>query len=186
MRSRSKKRPTYVQVIRQFAAHLGQHDHQDAERTQLTLPELGALVVVAGRTAGFTVKTEERCLGGRIDCAWFRGTSKRPVVAWELDARDVGRGHLAGTFQKLRRFARATKIQALYTIRGGVKRKQRYLEELRPRGIRLHTDEELIGGELETIVKQARAASRRSARSRTHARKRPARSRRSRSALRIR
>jgi hypothetical protein len=130
------------------------------------LPELGALVVIVGRDAGFTVKTEVACgpkMRHRIDCVWYTRRPDRAAVAWEFDARDVGINHLNGTFQKLEAFPGAIKVQALYTIRGEVKKESAYMirpvftRDITIRGIRLHTDEDLMTGDLERIVRDALA-----------------------------
>ncbi len=123
--------------ITAFQKYLG--GHPEADRHDLTLPELGALVVVAGRKESFTVKTEVPVNTGgnppRIDCAWCsKGKNGKDivVVAWEFDACNVGRAHVEGTpkkkrtakrwgtFEKLSKFPKAIKIQALYRIRGEV------------------------------------------------------------------
>lgn len=159
----------------EFVRHLGRH--RGADGAALTLPELGALVVTAGRDAGFRVQTEMECGPNgahRIDCAWCATEGGAPVVVWEFDARDVpcahliGAGNRLGTFQKLREFQDAMRIQALYTLRGEAKREKSYLRNPRfqavlQRGgeIHLHTDAELIAGKLEIIITQARRQRRR-------------------------
>ena len=93
---------------------------------QLTLPELQFLVRRAGEQAGFDVSTEVPVLSGRMDCAWLERTTFRWLVAWEFDGRDVRPNHIAGNARRLgnaKKFAAsdaALKIQALYSVRGGV------------------------------------------------------------------
>ena len=158
--------PEWTERIKAFQQHLGGHD--GARPHQLTLPELGALVVVAGRTVGFKVETEVAAGGGtnppRIDCAWYAAISDFPIVVWEFDARDVGNGHLAGTatrwgtFEKLHMIQGTLKIQALYSIRGSVKKDGYALrpEFQAPNDIQVHTDETLMQGELINIAQAAR------------------------------
>jgi len=165
------KAPDQLNRIHALAGMLGNHPHSGARVGQLTLPELGALVVVAGRASGFWVGTETRCdlaTQHMIDCVWFDDPShNNPVVAWEFDARDVARSHLEGsgrrrgTFEKLRGFKNAIKVQALYSIRGKrMLSKQTYLDDAafqkRVSGdpIKIYTDEELISGKLLEIVNE--------------------------------
>jgi len=178
--SRAQGSDGWLTQLREFRRHLGGHSgYCGANEDHLTLPELGAMVVTVGRDAGFRVSTETACgpCGKhRIDCAWYADGRGAPVVVWEFDARDVPSTHLIGmtgrrgrkgrrgTFQKLREFPGAIRIQALYTIRGEVKREKPYMRtEIFRRAlkkgslVRLYRDEELIGRALENIVNEARA-----------------------------
>jgi hypothetical protein len=168
--------------LRDFFDRLGRYSYRGAESRQLTLPEMACLVVMAGRLVGFHVETEVRCgRRGRIDCVWFRNAKKTAAVVWEFDALDVAKAHLTGskkstskqtprrprpkrygTFQKLRYFRRAIKVQALYAIRGEVKKKKGYLSsesfqrQLKsPSEILLCTDQMLLKGDLKLILKAA-------------------------------
>ncbi len=162
---------TWITEIEAFQEHLGGHQrhYPDAGRNDLTLPELGALVVVAGRKAGFTVKTEVTAMKGdnspRIDCAWFSPGITVAVVAWEFDAYDVGKPHLYGTekrwgtVEKLRKFRVPTKkIQALYRLRGEVKSAGFALKKgfVAPGGIKVLTDIQLMEGQIVAIARRAR------------------------------
>src|ERR1039458_257487 len=112
--------------------HLG-HLHRGKNVCQLTLPELGALVVVAGNEAGFQVDLEVACGPANrhaIDCGWYTPKvgplPRRMIVAWEFDGRDaknqqlLGDANRVGTLVKLRGFDAPIKVEALYTIRNGV------------------------------------------------------------------
>jgi hypothetical protein len=162
--------PEWIERVTTFMQYLGGHHgaYDGGRQHHLTLPELGALVVVAGREAGFKIKTEVAVHTGlnapRIDCAWFIGNAVQPVVVWEFDARDVRLSQLTGTtdkpgpFGKLAMFPAATKIQALYTIRGGIKADGHALQQgfQPPDGIQVHTDEALMQGQIIQIAEGAR------------------------------
>lgn len=170
----------WLAQLRKFRRHLGGHrGYRGVHQKHLTLPELGAMVVTVGRDAGFRVSTETACGKDgkhRIDCAWFVDGRDAPAVVWEFDARDVPSTHLIGrkarrgrkgrrgTFQKLREFPDAIRVQALYTIRREVKRKKSYMHTkkfhraLKEGGVVwLYSDRQLIAGALERIVYKARA-----------------------------
>jgi hypothetical protein len=153
-------------------------DGVNATKRQLTLYELGTLLVVAGNEAGFEARTEYpqrvsalgrtgKPLQGRIDCVWLRKDSNLPIaVAWEIDAQDVGPRHLnevrrtdgsvktLGNIQKLRESKAHVKIQALYSIRGGTRPNKRSGVEacVTAHGIRVLSDVDLMQGELLKLV----------------------------------
>lgn len=129
----------------------------------LTLQELGALVVQAGCEAGFVVQVEvpaphNRRRRGKVDCAWLalnrRTKALEPVVAWEFDGRDVGRGHVAGdkrrqgNIRKLRALRPLLMIQALYSFRDKPLpcTKDGTLHELSKAGVVVVYDAELLDG----------------------------------------
>ncbi len=61
--------------------HPGRRRYYGGADKHLTLPELGALLIIAGRSAGFKVETEAACGSkGRIDCAWYRRDCEDLVV----------------------------------------------------------------------------------------------------------
>lgn len=161
----------------QLRAHLG-------VAGELTLCELGALVIVAGRESGFQVYPEHsfpvglkdannKERSGKLDCAWFRDDVL--VVAWEFDARDVGNGHLLGTASEtghggrignLRKFqyARALiNIQALYSIRDALNgdalksrvQKVQAFYKTSNVAVNVLTDRELTAGEITKIARRA-------------------------------
>ena len=151
---------------------LGRHEDA-ASPFQLTLPELGSLVIGAGCAAGFIVQVEVPVPGtqrdARLDCAWL-AADKTMVVAWEFDGRDVKRPHIAGDPEKGRlgnreKFQRSralVKVQALYSLRN-----ERVLPPmgqgtgvLGPEVIVLR-DEDLMRGEIQTVMERARAAAER-------------------------
>jgi hypothetical protein len=131
----------------------------------LTLPELGALVVVAGKEAGLRVKTEMRVGRGRIDCGWF--SAERIIVAWELDGSNVRREHLfgshrrLGTFPKLERSGAPIRIQALYGIRSGRHLGTGHIDRpdvrqsAQEKGISIWPDVQLLRGKLLDIARDA-------------------------------
>jgi hypothetical protein len=161
---------------------LGRHSLKGASEQQLTLYELGALVVVAGTEAGFEVHSEfsvaldirnreGKLRKGKIDCAWIkRGVEPYMAVAWEIDGQDVQDPQLNGTIKKtdgsvdkignIRKFQASgalIKVQALYAIRGKVlKDRAKDVEACYGRkGVRVLSDATLMQGELFKIVEGA-------------------------------
>jgi hypothetical protein len=156
--------------------------HPDAAKGQLTLYELGALVIVAGTEAGFRVFSESPLALGLLDrngrrrresfdCVWF-STCHKPVVAWELDGQNVGDQHLKGTFHKvagvrqvrrigsIRKFGATgapIRVQALYSIRGRLlpNRVRAVKDCYRGKGVQVLSDVQLIQGKFLKIVKTA-------------------------------
>jgi len=145
--------------------------HPSAESGQLTLPELGALIVVAGVEHGFEVELEVPCCpqhrNHKVDCLWRArnsdGSRGAVIVAWEFDGRDAGPGHLLGggarrgNLKKLGDTGAALKIQALYSVRNGVLKDRRSAVRgaLESAGIDVYLDSELISDKLEGIVNRA-------------------------------
>ena len=157
--------PERVEALLRYLGH-----HSLAENIcQLTLPELGALVVVAGNEAGFEVELELSCGPAnrhKMDCAWYAPEvgplARRLVVAWEFDGRDatnqhlLGDAHRLGTLMKLTDSNALIKIEALYTIRNEVlPNRQAARAQFQAAGIRVLSDEELMTGALLHIVGEA-------------------------------
>jgi hypothetical protein len=146
---------------------------------QLTLYELGALIVVAGVDAGFDVYTEykvevgltakKKPRKGSLDCAWFpKGNRKDMLVAWELDAQDVAKGHLEGSRDadnvvlrlgnqlKFDRSGAKMKIQALYSIRGHLLADKPHAKDFfGSKGVEVVSDVQLMSTRLLAIVVEA-------------------------------
>ena len=145
--------------------------HPNAQPGQLTLPELGALIVVAGIEHGFEVELEVPCCAEhqnhKVDCLWRarsgEGSRGAVVVAWEFDGRDARPAHLLGgrarrgNLMKLGDTGAPVKVQALYSVRNGVLKDRR--SAVRPAlegaGIAVYLDSELISDKLEAIVSRA-------------------------------
>lgn len=132
---------------------------------QLTLPELQTLVQRAGEQAGFHVRPEVPALSGKMDFAWFEKATLRWIVAWEIDGRDVRPNHIAGTARRLgnaNKFAAcgaALKVQALYTVRGGILGSSGIATCRRclAQDVRVIPDEDLMKpGGIEAIIEEAR------------------------------
>jgi hypothetical protein len=146
----------------------------DGPRRQLTLYELGSLLVVAGREAGFEVSAEYaqevellnkqgKKRAGRMDCVWhWQDGDGRMAVAWEIDAQDVPLQHLNGTQERIgniRKFLASdapVRIQALYSLRGKVRPDNRRVVEdcLTAHQIRVISDTELMQGKLLELVQE--------------------------------
>jgi hypothetical protein len=96
--------------------------NDDAEKAGLTLHELGELIRRAGRKAGFTVRNEYPVGKGkrnswRIDWVWQIGS--KPVIAFEIEGRNVPESSLAGDRRKFQELPPScAKVVALYTVRG--------------------------------------------------------------------
>src|SRR6185436_2756726 len=71
------------------------------EPGQLTLPELQVLIRRAGEQGGFDVLREVHVLTGRMDYVWVDPATRRRIVAWELDGRNVCPNHIAGSAYRL-------------------------------------------------------------------------------------
>jgi hypothetical protein len=153
-----------------------------SKRGQLTLYELGALIVVAGTEAGFDVCTECAVhMGltpngnprtGKLDCAWYSKKTNRKdmLVAWEIDAQDVAAAHLEGSlndngvvvrFGNRRKFTKSKakiKVQALYSIRGHLLVAKPHAADCFPDGgqVTCVTDVQLMGTRLNEIVDEAK------------------------------
>ena len=84
------------------------------------------------------------------------------AVAWEIDAQDVPLQHLNGTQERIgniRKFLASdasVKIQALYSLRGGVRPDNRPAVEgcLTAHGIRVMSDTDLMQGKLLDLVQE--------------------------------
>jgi len=114
--------------------HLG--SHPGATSGQLCVTELGSLVMRAGRAGGLIVRAEvqvpghtgKRAITGEIDYGWFCPKTKNWLVAWELDGRDAGKGHIGGTDDRLgnaKKFAACPptvklKVQVLYALKNNL------------------------------------------------------------------
>ncbi len=140
---------------------LGGHD--GLPPTHLHKEEVYALLMWAGRSAGFTVPVEVRAPnGGRVDCVWL--SEGRPVVVFEIDGRDVAnyQGHLIGNAEKFGDFTAPLKVQILYSVKNSLEPKPPLArDEARaalPPDVRLVTDEQLLAGELERLVGEAKIA----------------------------
>jgi hypothetical protein len=147
---------------------------------QLTLYELGALIVVAGTEAGFDVYTEfpvkvgtfadGRRRNGNLDCAWFsKENARNMIVAWEIDAQDVGMAHLKGSIDddqiaiklgnelKFRKSRAKIKVQALYSIRGHLLTSKPHAKDhFDGSPVEVFSDVELMGDQLQAIVRRAK------------------------------
>jgi hypothetical protein len=141
---------------------LGGHD--GVPPTHLHKEEVYAVLMWAGRTAGFTVPVEVAApTGGRVDCVWM--WRRRPVVVFEIDGRDVAnyKGHLDGNAAKFNGFMAPLKVQLLYSVKNSLQPKPPLVwDEARaalPPDVRLITDEQLlVPGRLARLVAEARAA----------------------------
>lgn len=150
---------------------IGRHGYAD-RAGQLTLPELGSLVITAGCEAGFVVQVEVPVAGGKrdakLDCAWF-ATDGTMVVAFEFDGRDVGREHISGSeekgklgnAEKFRRSGALVRVQALYTLRNErvLPPRKGTTDAMKPE-VEVLSDEELHAGVIDDVVARAVGAAR--------------------------
>jgi len=147
---------------------LGRHAYATSPQ-QLTLQELGSLVIAGGCAAGFVVQVEVPVVGSRrdakLDCAWL-AVDGTMVVAWEFDGRDVGRTHILGdpakgklgNKEKFARSAALLKMQALYSLRNGAPLPQQrgFTDALRPE-VETVRDADLMTSEMLRVSIQARS-----------------------------
>ncbi len=87
----------------------------------LTLHELAELLRRAGRAAGFVVESEYKVCPssegkGKIDWVWLSAISLKPVVAIEIEGRDVSPKSLAADVGKFRECAAVLSVVALFQI----------------------------------------------------------------------
>lgn len=155
--------------VEELIPNIGRHPGLD--QRQLTLPELGALVVVAGIENGFEVELEVPCCDNhpkhKVDCLWRApriGEARgRVIVAWEFDGRDARRAHLLGggrrlgTITKLSDTRAPVKVQALFSVRNGEldDRRADTQEAFENAGIDVYLDTELVTGRLMEIIGRA-------------------------------
>ncbi len=141
---------------------LGRHAYAQSPH-QLTLPEMGSLVISAGVEAGFAVQVEVPVMGrATMDCIWMSLDGHR-VVAFEFDGRDVrpphilgrGPGH-PGNLGKFNGCGAAIKVQALYSLRSeGVLAPQNGATDVLQPAVRVLEDRELMQGEILRLATQA-------------------------------
>lgn len=147
---------------------LSKTTRHDASAPQLSLQELGGLVIGAGAEAGFVVHVEfpvqRKGRRGTVDCVWLARREDTgalsPVVAWEFDGRDVGLGHVRGderrigNIKKLQASKAPLKCQAFYSYRngalGGMKAKT--ISALKKARIAILSDQQLLSGCIAGVV----------------------------------
>jgi hypothetical protein len=137
----------------------------------LTLHELAELIRRAGRAAGFIVESEHRvCLAdsknGKIDWVWLSSESFNPVVAFEIEGRDVAEGSVRADVNKFRECRAALNVIALFHTDhnrtpkglppGGSEPKERVRRLVGDCPVEIVLDEELMApGGIERIVTRA-------------------------------
>jgi hypothetical protein len=138
--------------------------HAGLRPDQLHKEEVFALLMMTGRGAGFTAPVEAPApSGGFVDMVWVH--QGRPVVVFEIDGRDVARSfpnHLPGNARKFLGFRVPLKVQVLYSAKNCLDAKPPLaFDEARgalPADVWIVTDEQLLAGELDRLVAEARMA----------------------------
>ncbi len=149
-------------------------DGKELAKNALTLHDLGELIRRTGLDAGFIVESQfsvPRAPDGtnvrKIDWVWLHANSPNPVVAFEIEGRDLPLKSLKADIRRLGASRAAMKVIALYQVdhnrtmmalhRGG-NPKQWVRERLGRSQIDIMLDEDLMAKDgIEKLVRAAKA-----------------------------